>query len=142
MSPQPGAPVERSGTTSAWMTLRRRLVLGGLAFVLLLIVGVMAWTWITLHFSYSTGERVGYIQKMSKKGWVCKTWEGELAMLNQPGVPAQIFNFSVRDEAVAQNILRYAGQRVTLIYAQHRGVPSTCFGETEYFITNVSPAGQ
>ena len=76
----------------------------------LLIFGVFAWTWITLHFTYSTGERVGYIQKMSKKRWVCKTWEGELAMLNQPAVPAQIFTFTVPDESVAQSILKYAGQ--------------------------------
>jgi hypothetical protein len=103
--------------------------------------GFAAWTWITLHFTYSNGQRVGYIQKFSKKGWICKTWEGELAMLNQPGVPAQIFNFTVRDDAVAQTIQKYAGQRVNLTYDQHRGVPTTCFGETEYFVTNVSPLG-
>jgi hypothetical protein len=106
-----------------------------------MVLGVVAWTWATLHVSYSTGERVGYIQKISKKGWVCKTWEGELAMLNQPGVPAQIFNFTVRDETIAQNILKIAGQRVALTYEQHRGIPTSCFGETEYFITNVSALG-
>ena len=68
-------------------------------------------------------------------------WEGELAMLNQPGVPAQIFRFTVRDESVAQNIRKYAGQRVSLTYNQHRGVPSSCFGETEYFVTGVSALG-
>jgi len=36
---------------------------------------------ITLQVVYSDGERVGYIQKISRKGWVCKTWEGELAMV-------------------------------------------------------------
>jgi hypothetical protein len=121
-------------------SIQRRLVRGLALLILVVVVAVVAWTWITLHFSYSNGERIGYIQKISKKGWVCKTWEGELAMLNQPGVPAQIFDFSIRDEAVAQNILKYAGQRVALTYEQHRGVPSSCFGDTEYFITNVSPA--
>ena len=107
----------------------------------LLILGVAGWIYTTLHFSYSTGERVGYIQKMSKKGWICKTWEGELAMLNQPGVPAQIFAFTVRDDAVAENIMKNAGQRVSLSYSQHRGVPTSCFGETEYYVTGVTTLG-
>lgn len=138
MSAEPKTPLQRN---LQWVTLQGRLIRAVLALALLLIVGVVVWTWGALHFSYSAGERVGYIQKISKKGWVCKTWEGELAMLNQPGVPPQIFNFSVRDETVAQNILKYAGQRVNLRYEQHRGVPTGCFGETEYFITNVNPLG-
>jgi hypothetical protein len=141
MSSQPDTPIERDRSVSALSAIRRRLVLGTIALIALVIIGVIAWTWITLHFTYSTGERVGYIQKMSKKGWVCKTWEGELAMLNQPGVPAQIFTFTVSDESVAQSILKYAGQRVSLTYNQHRGVPTSCFGETEYFVTAASPLG-
>ncbi len=141
MSADPKIPPQPDRPPSGWAVFRRRLLLGTLGVILLLIVGVMGWTWIALHFSYSTGERVGYIQKMSKKGWVCKTWEGELAMLNQPGVPAQIFEFTVRDEAVAQNIMKYAGQRVSLTYSQHRGIPTRCFGETEYFVTGVTPLG-
>ena len=141
MSAEPRIRPVPPDATPRWATIRRRVIRGIVLLTLAVLVAIVGWTWITLHFSYSNGERVGYIQKISKKGWVCKTWEGELAMLNQPGVPAQIFTFSVRDEAVAQNILRYAGQRVSLTYKQHRGVPSSCFGETEYFITNVSPAG-
>ena len=141
MSAEPRIRPEPPDPTPRWANIQRRLVRGIALIIVVAVVAILAWTWITLHFTYSTGERVGYIQKISKKGWVCKTWEGELAMLNQPGVPAQIFNFSIRDEAVAQNILKYAGQRVSLTYEQHRGVPSSCFGETEYFITNVSPAG-
>lgn len=95
-----------------------------------------------LHVSYSTGERAGYVQKISKKGWVCKTWEGELAMVNLPGTAPQIFAFSVRDEAVARQLLDAAGQRAALMYDQHRGVPTHCFGETEYFITRVRPLGR
>ena len=91
----------------------------------------------TLHYSYWRGERTGYIQKISNKGWLCKTWEGELAIMTQPGVAPQIFRFSVRDETVAQKIVKDSGQRVTLTYEQHRGVPTSCFGETEYFVTNV-----
>jgi hypothetical protein len=115
-------------------------------FLLLLVVVLpvclfAAWVWITLHFTYSTGERAGYVQKISKKGWLCKTWEGELAMSTFPGTAPQIFTFSVRDDAVAEKIENAAGQRVALSYEQHKGVPSSCFAETEYFITAVRPIG-
>jgi hypothetical protein len=141
MSAQPDYRNDRKHPASRWSPLGRRVMVGILTLLLLVIAGVAAWTWVSLHFTYSTGERVGYIQKMSKKGWVCKTWEGELAMLNQPGVPAQIFSFTVSDENVAQSILKAAGQRVSLSYKQHRGVPTSCFGETEYFIADVKPLG-
>jgi hypothetical protein len=75
------------------------------------------------------------VQKISSKGWVCKTWEGELAMVTQPGVPPQIFTFSVRDERVASELMNLAGRRVSLTYDQHKGVPTSCFGETEYFVS-------
>jgi len=115
-------------------------------FLLLLVVVLpmclfTAWVWITLHFSYSTGERAGYVQKISKKGWLCKTWEGDLAMTTFPGTAPQIFTFSVRDDAVAKKIENASGQRVALSYEQHKGIPSSCFGETEYFITAVRPIG-
>ena len=115
-----------------------------LLFLILIVLPAClftAWTWITLHFSYSTGERAGYIQKISKKGWICKTWEGELAMSTFPGTAPQIFTFSVRDDAVAEKIENAAGQRVALRYEQHKGVPSSCFAETEYFITSVRTIG-
>src|SRR4051812_34888074 len=96
------------------------------------------WTWVTLGYAYSRGERAGYVQKLSKKGWLCKTWEGELAMVNLPGsVTPQIFNFTVRNDSVAQVIEADLGKRVSLTYEEHRGVPSSCFGETDYFVTNV-----
>ena len=106
------------------------------------IICAAAWIWVSLNISYSNGERVGYIQKISKKGWICKTWEGDLSMVNVPGAAPQIFAFSVRDEAVARNILDAAGKRVAISYDQHRGVPSSCFGETEYFVSAVRAVGQ
>jgi hypothetical protein len=121
---------------------RSRLWLFLLLLVIVLPVCLFAaWVWITLHFSYSTGQRAGYVQKISKKGWLCKTWEGELAMSTVPGTAPQIFTFSVRDDSVAEKIENAAGQRVALSYEQHKGVPGSCFGETEYFITSVRPIG-
>jgi len=99
------------------------------------------YTWATLHYAYSTGERAGYVQKISLKGWICKTWEGELAMTTVPGVAPQIWQFTVRGDATAHQIEQTAGHRVALSYQQHRGVPSSCFGETEYFVTGVRRVG-
>jgi hypothetical protein len=107
--------------------------------VLLPVLGFALYTWTTLSFSYSSGERAGHVQKISNKGWLCKTWEGELAMTTTPGTAPQIFSFSVRDDQVARRIQDLAGQPVRLSYEQHRGVPTSCFGETEYFVTNVRP---
>jgi hypothetical protein len=77
------------------------------------------------------------VQKLSKKGWLCKTWEGELALVTMPGTVAEKFYFSVRDDAVAQSINQSLGRRVSLTYEEHVGVPTTCFAETSYFVTSV-----
>jgi hypothetical protein len=95
------------------------------------------YTWLVLSWSYSSGERVGYVQKLSKKGWLCKTWEGEMALVSMPGTVAEKFYFTVRDEAVVQQINDSVGRRVALEYAQHVGIPSSCFGDTQYFIAAV-----
>lgn len=95
------------------------------------------YTWVSLTWSYSTGERAGYLQKLSKKGWVCKTWEGELAMVAVPGSMPEKFYFSVRDDAVAAQVNQAMGRRMVLYYEQHVGVPTSCFGETEYFVKSV-----
>ena len=116
-----------------------RLVLLFIVFPALLFAG---YTWLTLRFAYSSGERSGYVQKISRKGWICKSWEGELAMTTFPGTAPQLFQFSVRDDAVARQIQDSAGRRVVLSYDQHRGVPGSCFGETDYFITGVRVVGE
>jgi hypothetical protein len=112
-------------------------------FSLLLIPAVIValWIWVSLGYSYSSGERAGYVQKISKKGWICKTWEGELAMANLPGTMPQIFAFTVRNDSIAKVIEQNAGKQVSLTYDQHRGVPTNCFGDTEYFVTGVHRTG-
>jgi len=95
------------------------------------------YTWLSLNWSYSEGDRAGSLQKFSKKGWICKTWEGELLLTTVPGAIPDKFEFSVRDEEVARQVLANIGKRVVLGYAQHKGVPSSCFGDTEYFIEKV-----
>ena len=117
---------------------KRWLVLLLLTALVLPPVIFSAWAWVTLKYVYARGERAGYVQKISQKGWLCKTWEGELAMVNLPGAMPEIFRFTVRDDAVAHQVERLVGQRVSLTYEQHKGVPGTCFGETEYFIVRIS----
>ena len=106
------------------------------AVVLMPFVGFIFYTWFTLTWSFSKGERAGYIQKLSKSGWLCKTWEGEMAMVTMPGAIPEKFLFSVRDEEVARRINKLSGKRVILVYEQHKGVPTSCFGETEYFVVD------
>ncbi len=113
-------------------------VLRTLAIVLAVLLGLAAaWVWLTLNWSYADGERAGYVQKLSRKGWLCKTWEGEIAMVTMPGAIPEKFEFTVRDDSVAQKINALAGKRVVLHYKQHKFVPTSCFGETEYFIADV-----
>ena len=108
--------------------------------VLLLFVTVLllctGYTMIVLNWSYAKGERIGYVQKFSEKGWLCKTWEGELQMLPVPGAMPEKFLFSVRDRAVISRINASMGKRVSISYEQHKGIPTNCFGESEYFAVN------
>jgi hypothetical protein len=97
---------------------------------------VAGFSWLTLHWSSSDGERAGFVQKFSRKGWICKTWEGELAMVTLPGTIAEKYAFTVRDPQVAATLDANIGKRMTLHYEQRKWVPSSCFGETEYFITS------
>jgi len=90
---------------------------------------------IVLHWNYSTGERAGWVQKFSRKGWICKTWEGELALVSLPGSTVEKFEFTVRDDAVAAQINKVMGRRVSLHYEEKVGLPTTCFGETRHYVT-------
>lgn len=98
-----------------------------------------AYVAIVLNWSYSKGERVGYVQKFSEKGWLCKTWEGELQMLPVPGAMPERFLFSVRDKELIGKINASMGKKLALSYEQHKGVPTTCFGESEYYAVAAKP---
>jgi hypothetical protein len=131
---------EPSETPKAEAASFRRRHWRKITLLLVLLVPLFlfaAWAAITLNYAFSTGERAGFAQKLSHRGWVCKTWEGELAMVNLPGAMPEIFRFSVRNDSIARLLERNLGKRVSLSYEQHRGVPTSCFGETEYYITNV-----
>ena len=118
-------------------TGRSRVIIWCFIAVLLMAGGFAGYIWSALNWSFSSGERAGYIQKFSHKGWVCKTWEGELQMIPVPGTIPEKFIFSVRDDALAQKINMAMGKKVALHYEQHKGVPTTCFGETDYYVTDL-----
>jgi hypothetical protein len=109
--------------------------------LLLIIGGAAFWTWLTLAWPYSDGERAGVLQKFSHRGWICKTQEGELAQYVVAGVSPQIWLFSVRDSAVGEQLRKAVGQRVQLHYTEHPGVPSGCFADTRYFVDGVTIQG-
>jgi len=116
--------------------------LSAIARVLLIVVALVitlfiAYTWLVLNWSYSEGERAGYVQKLSKKGWLCKTWEGELALVSMPGTTPEKFVFTVWDDKVAEQINVVMGKRVSLTYDEKVGLPTSCFGETRSYVTGV-----
>ena len=127
MAPTLPAGAPRAKNWSLWLV-------GFLVVAFALFAG---YTWLALNWSYSSGERAGYVQKFSQKGWLCKTWEGELAIVAIPGSMPEIFKFTVRDDKVAADINTVMGRRVAISYDQHLGIPSTCFGETGYYVSKV-----
>ncbi len=113
--------------------MKRSIVL----VVLVLAAAFALYVGFEMNWSYSNGERAGWIQKFSHKGWLCKTWEGEMAMVTMPGTVPEKFYFTVWNEAVVKQINESMGQRVSLSYEQKKALPTTCFGETEYWVTAV-----
>ena len=110
-----------------------------LVLMVLVVAGVLAaaWLWIFTTWNYSTGERAGWVQKLSRKGWICKTWEGEMAMVTMPGTAQEKFPFTVNREEVAAEINKVMGKRVSVHYEEKVGLPTTCFGETRHYVTSV-----
>jgi hypothetical protein len=115
------------------MWIRRLLV----ALVVLALL-VAAYFWLALSWSYSSGERAGWVQKFSNKGWICKTWEGELALVSLPGSSVEKFLFTVHDDGVARDLEAAMGKRVTVHYEEKVGLPTSCFGDTRHFVTKVT----
>jgi hypothetical protein len=111
------------------------MILVGVIAAILLLAGL--YTWLVLWWAYSEGERAGYVQKFSRKGYVCKTWEGELAMTTVPGTAPTLWLFTVRDDATVKKIHDTVGKRVALHYTEHVGIPSSCFGDTPYYVDDV-----
>ena len=109
-----------------------------------LAIGAGLWTWLTLAWAYAEGERAGVLQKFVRRGWICKTQEGEIALYYGggqymgAGISPQLWDFSVRDRAVAENLSKAVGHRVQLHYTEHPGIPTPCFAETRFFVDRVT----
>ena len=109
-----------------------------IAVVVTMVALVALYFAAVLNWSYSTGERAGWVQKLSKKGWICKTWEGELAMVSMPGATPEKFLFTVTDDAMARRITAAMGRRVSLHYEEKVGLPTSCFGDTRHYVTGIA----
>ncbi|MDP3210677.1 hypothetical protein [Methylotenera sp.] len=109
-----------------------------LTWIVLIPIALFSlYTWASLNWVYSSGERAGYVQKFSLKGYICKTWEGEIVLVSMPGTQAEKFMFTVKDDAIAKKVNDSLGKRVKLVYEEHKGIPSSCFGESAYFVQDV-----
>ena len=127
-TPSPAPPASR----------RRASTLKMIFWLLLVPIALIAvYFTVVTNWNYSAGERAGWVQKLSRKGWLCKTWEGEMAMVSMPGAIPEKFLFTVRDDAVAESINKVMGKRVTLHYEEKVGLPTSCFGDTRHFVTQV-----
>jgi len=133
-TPAPLPPAGPAGSTGRRGPSRLKLFFWLVIVPLALAVGYF---WFVLNWNYSSGERAGWVQQFSKRGWLCKTWEGEMAMVTMPGSSPEKFYFTVWDDAVAEQINRVMGKRVTLHYEQKVGLPTRCFGETRHIVTAV-----
>jgi len=109
-----------------------------LGYIVVVVLALGGYILVVTSWSYSSGERAGWVQKLSSKGWLCKTWEGEMAMVSMPGTTTEKFYFTVWDEDIAEQINKVMGKRVSLHYEEKKGIPTSCFGETRYYITKVS----
>ena len=105
------------------------------------LLALIIWSYAALSFTYSRGNRVGYVQKLSQKGWLCKTWEGELQISNIPGSAPVLFQFTVREDSVARAIEALLGSQLEIQYEEHPGVPLSCFGDTQYYVTGARKVG-
>jgi hypothetical protein len=132
MSKPSGAAAPQQRTSA-----RTKFIMGGSMLVFLTFGGFALYTLGSLKWAYSDGDRSGILQKFSRKGWICKTHEGELAVSYTPGLAPVLWNFSVRDDAVAAKVNGALGKHVVVHYNEHRGLPTDCFGETTYFVDDV-----
>jgi hypothetical protein len=123
-------------------TLRRHKLVSALVILIgLPLIAITAWVLFSLNYYYSEGTRAGYLQKISKRGWLCKTWEGEIQLTSIPGSTPQIFAFTTRSDSIASILTSMAGQAVTVHYREHKGIPTSCFGDTRYYVDGIQKVG-
>ena len=87
--------------------------------------------------TYSEGERSGELVKFSKKGLVCKTWEGQMNTGGVSNGAANTWEFTVEDEGVAKILQNKLGQKIDVNYKQEV-MTGPCRSETNYFVKSTS----
>lgn len=116
------------------MTIIRKILVYG---ILAIVLATSAYIAALYYATFSDGIRTGELIKFSHKGYIFKTWEGELS---QGLSGSQKFAFSVMDnepELIEQMKLNQ-GKFVKIEYIERYGTFSW-WGETNYYITKVTP---
>ena len=108
-------------------------------FLVLLGLGILTSAFMAFiyYVPYSTGTRAGELIKVSQKGVIFKTWEGEISQ----GISgAQIFSFSIMDDdqEVIEQLNELQGQYVKLEYTE-RYKTFFIWGDSKHFVTKVIP---
>ena len=126
---------DQSQPKTFWQKLKKM----GIVILLLLILGSIGVGTVATFGCYSSGKRAGSVQKFSKKGYVFKTWEGELLLREFGTQQSTVWTFSVQDESVAHELESSIskGEKVMLHYCQNY-YKFPWQGETEYFVDKVS----
>ncbi len=115
-----------------------KYVFMGLLIFIIIGIGVFYWKY---YYTYSDGYRSGMLQKLSHKGNLMKTYEGELvlssvASTNNVALASEKFFFSVAIDSVAKRMMDYEGKRVKLHYEQKKGT-LPWRGDSEYIVDGV-----
>lgn len=111
------------------------------AAVGMLVVGILYMVW--CNWTYSQGTRTGVLIKISQKGYVFKTEEGQLNLGGfstgeSDGLIGNIWNFSMKDESIYRELEKLEGKKVTLKYKEiNKSMPWQ--GDTNYFVYGVDP---
>lgn len=114
--------------------------IGTIIFLVLLLFLALFIYW-HYYFTYSDGDRFGLLQKISHKGNLFKTYEGELLLSSVSGnqntpIASEKFYFSVTDAHVAQKLNDLQGHHVTVHYKQ-KNSPAFWRGDSEYIVDSV-----
>lgn len=111
----------------------------GIICIILLVVGK---SFFPTFGEYSEGDRTGDVSKFTQKGWMFKTWEGELVLGglktdSEGKAITNLFEFSVADQSVIDTLNANPGANVTLHYTEYFNV-NIYEGSTDYLVTGVT----
>ncbi len=104
--------------------------------VSILVFAIVLWV---CSWTYSEGTRSGNLIKVSTKGVVFKSFEGELnlgGVRMLEGLEGNIWSFTILNDDVAQGVKEFEGKRVKVYYKErYKTMPWS--GDTNYIVTDI-----